>query len=408
MKHYIIALLLLICLPWQVMAQSNDDLYYVPKKEKKQTKDQKVTVKSEVKQTQVKTVSVSPSSTVVVEDVSGKVRDIDEYNRRSVTSQTTYTLPSDTLYVDEQISDRQGEWVNGFDGTSSDYEYAMRLIRFRNPAYAIPVGSALYWDVVYGTYPSWYWNIYDDGFYAYVFPTYSNPLWWDWRWNWSISGPYWSIGWNWAPSWYYAGWHSPHWYGGYWGGYWAGYYSRPWHHHGWAAAGWHRPGRTDYRSSRYRNYTSSLRGNESSSRRGYTRTVGSASSSRNTSSSIGRVVRPSSTGINSNAVRPGRTITGGSSNRRAGLSSGNTSRGSINNYVRPSSTVNRTGSSYNRPSSTRRSVLSPSKTNTRQNFNTIPRSSGSQRTTVTGGGSSRRFSTGGGGRSGGGSSVRRR
>ena len=332
MKHYIIALLLLICLPWQVMAQSNDDLYYVPKKEKKQTKDQKVTVKSEVKQTQVKTVSVSPSSTAVVEDVSGKVRDIDEYNRRNVTSQTTYTLPSDTLYVDEQISDRQGEWVNGFDGTQSDYEYAMRIIRFRNPAYAIPVGSALYWDVVYGTYPSWYWNIYDDGFYAYVFPTYSNPLWWDWRWNWSISGPYWRFGWSWSPSWYYSGWYSSYWYGGYWGGYWGGYYGRPWYHHGWAAAGWHRPGRTDYRSSRYRNYTSSLRGNESSSRRG-TRLVGTASSSRGTSSSSGRVVRPASTGINGNAAKPGRTIVGGSSTRRASTSS-------VGRVVRPSSIGN--------------------------------------------------------------------
>lgn len=77
--------------------------------------------------------------------------------------------------------------MNGFEGTQDDYEYAMRIVRFRSPRYAIPVSSPLYWDVVYGAFPSWDWNVYDDGLYAYVFPTYSNPLWWDWRWNWSIA-----------------------------------------------------------------------------------------------------------------------------------------------------------------------------------------------------------------------------
>ena len=64
---------------------------------------------------------------------------------------------------------RGGEWVNGFEGSQDDYEYAMRIVRFRNPRYAIPVSSPLYWDVVYGL-PSWDWNVYDDGLYAYVFP----------------------------------------------------------------------------------------------------------------------------------------------------------------------------------------------------------------------------------------------
>ena len=40
--------------------------------------------------------------------------------------------------------------------------------------------------MVYGL-PSWDWNVYDDGLYAYVFPTYTNRLWWDWRWNYPVS-----------------------------------------------------------------------------------------------------------------------------------------------------------------------------------------------------------------------------
>ena len=44
-----------------------------------------------------------------------------------------------------------GEWVNGeFEGSQDDYEYATRIIRFRNPRYAISISSPLYWDVVYG------------------------------------------------------------------------------------------------------------------------------------------------------------------------------------------------------------------------------------------------------------------
>ena len=44
-----------------------------------------------------------------------------------------------------------GEWVTGeFNGTTDDYEYAERIIRFRNPRFAISISSPLYWDVVYG------------------------------------------------------------------------------------------------------------------------------------------------------------------------------------------------------------------------------------------------------------------
>ena len=83
-------------------------------------------------------------------------------------------MQNDTLYIEEKPYGERGEWVNGFEGSQDDYEYAMRIIRFRSPRYAIPVSSPLYWDVVYGGYASWDWNIYEDGLYAYVFPTSTN------------------------------------------------------------------------------------------------------------------------------------------------------------------------------------------------------------------------------------------
>ena len=105
-------------------------------------------------------------------------------------------MENDTLYINEKEDDGlDGEWVNGeFEGSQDDYEYATRIIRFRNPRYAISISSPLYWDVVYGL-NSWDWNVYTDGLYAYAFPTFTNRLWWDWRYN--------SYGWGGYP---YYGW----------------------------------------------------------------------------------------------------------------------------------------------------------------------------------------------------------
>ncbi len=62
-------------------------------------------------------------------------------------------MENDTLYINEKEDDGlDGEWVNGeFEGSQDDYEYATRIIRFRNPRYAISISSPLYWDVVYGS-----------------------------------------------------------------------------------------------------------------------------------------------------------------------------------------------------------------------------------------------------------------
>ena len=127
MKSRICASLLIACLPWLAMAQSNDDLYFIPKKEKKT--EQKAEVKSVPKQTSNNTtVYAAPGSTIVVKDVTGKTRDIDEYNRRYTSRDNTFSMQNDTLYIEEKPYGERGEWVNGFEGSQDDYEYAMRML----------------------------------------------------------------------------------------------------------------------------------------------------------------------------------------------------------------------------------------------------------------------------------------
>ena len=232
MKKIVLLSLFALCLPLLVMAQSNnDDLYFVPSKEKKQ-EAKKTPVKKEPEKKVVTTnIYTSPGTTVVVQDRKGNkrdMRDVDEYNRRYDAKDNEFAMEDDTLYVKEKaVSDPDGEWVNGFNGSQDDYEYAERIIRFRNPRFAVSISSPLYWDIVYGT-NSWDWNVYTDGFYAYAFPTFTNRLWWDWRYNSYGSG--WGWGWGWSSPYYaWGGYYPGYWYPGYWGGNWGGgwYYPYP-------------------------------------------------------------------------------------------------------------------------------------------------------------------------------------
>lgn len=447
MKSRIFASLLLAGFPWLVMAQSNDDLYFVPKKKTEAKKEAAAPVERTVavpKQSSNTTVYAAPGSTVVVKDAAGKMRDVDEYNRRYTSRDNTFSYRNDTLYIEEKPVGERGEWVNGFEGSQDDYEYAMRIVRFRSPAYAIPVSSPLYWDVVYGAFPSWDWNVYDDGLYAYVFPTYSNPLWWDWRWNWSIAGPRWGWGWSWYSPWYYSSWYSPYWYGGYWGGWYGGWYAGywgGWHHHHYPYYGWGGGWRGQDRNpaGRYRGLDGYSRpdsraGGTRYARNGVSsypsRSVTGNVSSVHTSSgirytparvdqtgrvrSIGRVVNSSS---NEMGVRPTRgnnsTSVGNSGGRvdpRRNVSPGTISNGrSIytrpNSYTRPRTTSSGIGSrsTYTRPSSTRTNVNRSNISRSTRNYVNPGRSSFGR-----GGGSSFRSSggVGGGGRSSGGSSTR--
>lgn len=239
MKKIVFLSLFALWLPWVLSAQSvDDDLYYVPSKKKEETKRtrRESVVKDEivVRSNAPTKVYTSPGrTTVVVKGHKGKARDIDEYNRRYSSGDYDFSQENGTLYINEKEDDGlNGEWMNGeFEGSRDDYEYATRIIRFRNPRYAISISSPLYWDVAYGL-NSWDWNVYTDGMYAYAFPTFSNRLWWNWRYNSYGWGGYPYYGWGWSsrygPGWDigWGGWYGYHpyyfgaWYpgGDYWGG----------------------------------------------------------------------------------------------------------------------------------------------------------------------------------------------
>jgi hypothetical protein len=436
MKKNVLAVLMMALLPFLAMAQSNDDLYFVPKKkEKKVTSGTSAKVVVEKEKTPVG-VFEAPGTTVVVKDVKGNVRDVDEYNRRYTSRDNTFTMENDTLYIEEKPYSDRGEWINGFEGSQADYEYAMRIVRFRNPRYAIPVSSPLYWDVIYAL-PSWEWNVYDDGFYAYAFPTYSNSLWWDWRYNYSW-------GWGWRPSWYYNSWYAPgYWYAGHWGhphwhhhhhypyfawggvgGYWGG-------GHGWNGSSAHRPGihagryehnyRTGVASSSTgrdnRRVTASGNRNSRDSYVGGTRQRGTRSEGSARQSS-GRVVTAkdgsSSVRPQRSAMRSGRGESTG--NRESSGTRSNTvytrpAQGKGSSYNRESSTrstVNNSGSSYQRRGSTaeRGSYRSNSSSGSSSSRSSYSSGSSSSRSSYSSGSSSSSRSSAGGGssRSGGGNS----
>ena len=154
MKKIVFLSLFALCLPWALSAQSvDDDRYYVPSKKKEEKTEKKKTPAADavvVKTNAPTTVYASPgNTTIVVKDRKGNIRDVDEYNRRYDSKDYDFSQENDTLYIDEKEDDGlDGEWVNGFDGSEDDYEYATRIIRFRNPRYAISISSPLYLEAV--------------------------------------------------------------------------------------------------------------------------------------------------------------------------------------------------------------------------------------------------------------------
>lgn len=426
MKKIVFLLLASLCLPETFMAQNvEDDLYYVPtrkkaeqKKEQKAHTDVQSTADNVIvveAQKPVVRVASTGNTTVVVKDKKGNVRDVDEYNRRYDSKEYSFAQAEDTLFIKEKaIPDPDGEWVNGFDGSEDDYEYAMRIIRFRNPRYAISISSPLYWDVVYGL-SSWDWNVYTDGLYAYAFPTFSNRLWWDWRYGWDWGWPY--YGWNWGWNSFYFGW------GGFYAG-WTGWYGPGWgwhyphyawhHHHGYWGP---RDTYTSRRSIGVRGggISRSSAGFRATTTNGTTRVTGQAR--RTVGSSTGRVVGTRSTTRSSSM----RSTSAGS--RRSTYTRPSSTRstsygiGQETSTLRQNESTGRRGTpSYNRGSSTMpsRTYQSQSRRNNSYNNNNNTRSYNSRSSqsrssfSTGGGGSSFRSSGGGVSRSGGGGSSRRR
>ena len=172
-KIVFVSLMSFVLLPWDIGAQNVvDDLYFVPSKKenvKEEKQEQKVVPVEEIvveSNTPTTVYASSGNTTVVIKDRKGNMRDVDEYNRRYDSDDYEFSAQNDTLYIEEKPADAlDGEWIGGFEGSQDDYEYATRIIRFRNPRYAISISSPFYYDVIYGL-NSWDWNVYTDGLYA--------------------------------------------------------------------------------------------------------------------------------------------------------------------------------------------------------------------------------------------------
>ena len=74
---------------------------------------------------------------------------------------------TDTLLY---YNDETGYWLDGFQGSSMDRDYAERIVRFHGPSIRIPYYSPFYSEVVF--YNHYDWNVYVDGNYAYAVPTW--------------------------------------------------------------------------------------------------------------------------------------------------------------------------------------------------------------------------------------------
>ncbi|MDR2840721.1 MAG: hypothetical protein LBV75_05600, partial [Paludibacter sp.] len=105
------------------------------------------------------------------------------------TTDAYVAIAEDSVEVDK------GYYLNEFEGTESDYEYAERIRRFHNPKYTVFISDPNYNDIYF--LDNNYWNVYIDGSSAYVTPSFSNPYWFDYMYR-----PYNYSSWAWRNSWY--------------------------------------------------------------------------------------------------------------------------------------------------------------------------------------------------------------
>ncbi len=206
LRTYVLWAAALVALPmW-----AQDDMYFVPKK------------KAKVQRTKESQQRVAPATwepTKKAEPL--PTRDVDEYNRRYAPGYAAVPA-NDTLYLDdvETVISYEDSLGGGSESYADevyaaepyDFAYSRRLVRFGAPTVGIAVSSPLYWDLRYGP-NSIYWDVYDDGFYAYAYPSVWNPYYdpfyhshlsWSWHYG------HWHAGWHhtWHPG-YWHGWHRP-------------------------------------------------------------------------------------------------------------------------------------------------------------------------------------------------------
>ncbi len=316
-----------------------DDLYYQP------------TEKSKVEQKAKTVVSPASSSARVAPTGSAYSSPMSEdaYNRRpgSYTTEATTNNQDNGQLTYEQAQqqgyyseDGQGYYHGGFSGSQNDFEYAERIRRFHNPKFTIHISDPGF-NNLYFMNP-FDWNIYIDNNYAWVTPTWTNSMYWNY-----MYGPSYSWGWN--RPW---GWNS-----------WYGPYGNPWGRPHYPYWGWNRPHYPGYYPPYY---YPSYRPHPSkpSNRNPY---YGSGNSVRPSTRPSNGYVRPSNSTRPSTGVRPSTTT-----RPSTGVRPSTTTRPSTG--VRPSTTT--------RPSnSTRPTTVTRPSTSTRPS--TVTRPSTTTRPTTT-------------------------
>ncbi len=253
---WIFALIIPVTLMGQGKFIPEDDLYY------KRGEENPIVQQKQKEKPKANTLVVTGAKKIVI--TSGE-RNVDEYNRRGnpIGREEAYNdsiPPRDSVVMNEE----EGEYINGFNGSQSDFEYAERIRRFHNPRFTIHISDPAYTEIYFLNNNDW--NVYTDGSYAWVTPTWTNRYYWDYMWTPYSYRPYWQFGWygsSWSMGWG-SGWYDPWYYGGYypyygygnWGypygyyggypyGYYGGYYGG--YHHNW---GYSNPGYTRYDNGR--------------------------------------------------------------------------------------------------------------------------------------------------------------
>lgn len=267
-----------LMIPFTLMGQGKlvpeDDLYY------KRGEENPIVEKKQKEIPKSNTLVVKGAKNIVL---TSDERDIDEYNRRSGTADLNEAYLDTTGITDSLYTNENGEYVEGFKGSESDYEYAERIRRFHNPKLTIHITDPAYTQIILLDENDW--NVYTDGTYYWDYMrtpySYYRPYWGGWY------GSSWGWG-GWYDPWYYNGWYDPWYYGGYYSygycgypyGYYGGYYGG-YNHHNW---GYSYPGNKRYdngrrptssaygsRDSRYggRNYNSTTRSSVGTNSSGY-------------------------------------------------------------------------------------------------------------------------------------------
>lgn len=337
----IVAVGALLCSSSPAFGQDYDDIYYNPSKAKTQPKKEVKVTRSTTTTKTTTTYTPTPdyAASGTYDFNTGSLRDVDEYNRHSVT-------PSDNVIV------QTGDTV--IDG--EEFQYTRRIERFHNPDVVVNTNDEDLIDYYYSIEPtaSTSVNVYVNAnpWTTWISPfTWSSPYYSYWNWGWYNSwynpwyASYWpSLSWGWYDPWYSWSWGPTFGWG--WGGGW--YPGPPYPNHGWVNNWW--PTGTGAGSSRP---------HPSTSRPAAGTGIASAGGGYN----------------NNNAVRPGSgagTITGNTPTTRPGnMGRGRTTYTTDNNGVvtsRPGSSVSGT----NRWPASVNSSSSSSSTATRGRTTTAP------------------------------------